>query len=471
MNWYESKYSWKRVPWTPPPKRSILQRLSDFLEVYGAYDEQTAREQASRCIQCAEPTCVQACILANRIPEWLALTAEGHFLEAAAISQSTSCMPEICGRLCPQENLCVGACILNNFDTPVPIGALERFLNDYAFEHGGVVPATAPPNGIKVAVVGSGPGGLSCAYELARLGYDVTVFEAQPVPGGLLVNGIPAFKIEKTVIQRRIDLLQKMGVKFRLGVKVGYDISLDELLKEYEAVYLGIGAQKARPLRIPGADLKGVYQALTFLVEKNGFLKLDIPPIDTANKIVAVLGGGDTAMDCLRTAIRCGAKEAICIYRRDRENMPVNSTEYENAVEEGAKFMFLTNPIELLGDSSGWVRAIRCVKMQLGEPDKHGRRKPEPIPNSEFEVPADVVVVAYGFDPVEIPKTGIMGQIVRNEWGGIVVDDNQMTTVPGVFAGGDIVRGPSLVAYAVRDARKAAACIHDYLSKKHEVKV
>lgn len=466
MNWYESKYSWKWVPWKPPPKRSVLDRISDFFEVYSCFDEQTAREQASRCIQCANPTCVQACIMSNRIPEWLALTAEGHFLEAAAISQSTSNLPEICGRLCPQEYLCEGACILNSVGDPIPIGAIERFLNEYAFEHGGVVPATAPPNGFKVAVVGSGPGGLTAADELAKRGYDVTVFEAQLIPGGLLVNGIPAFKIEKTVIQRRIDILKKMGVKFRLGVRIGTDIMLDDLVQQFDAVYLAIGAQKARKLDVPGSDLNGIYQALTFLVQKNSYLKLDIPQIDVANKRVAVLGGGDTAMDCLRTAIRCGASETVCIYRRDFENMPGSRTEYKNAVEEGAKFLFLTNPVEVLGNSDGWARAVKCIKMQLGEPDKHGRRKPIPIPGSEFEIPVDVIIVAYGFDPVDLPKTGLMEKIARNEWGGIVVDENFMTTVPGVFAGGDIVRGPSLVAHASRDARKAAAAIHQYIMNK-----
>ncbi|MBI3854026.1 MAG: NAD(P)-dependent oxidoreductase [Verrucomicrobia bacterium] len=462
----KAKHNWSSVPRATPPKRSAVERAADFLEIYSTYDEATAREQASRCIQCPKPTCAEGCPLANRIPEWLALTAEGHFLEAAALSGSTSNMPEICSRVCPQERLCEGSCILNSRSEPVSIGAIERFLNEYAFEHDAIATTPATPNGFKAAVIGSGPGGMACADELAKLGYAVTVFESQMLPGGLLVNGIPAFKLEKTIVARRIEILRKRGVEFRLGVKVGWDLSLADLRREFDAVFLGIGAQQAKPLDVPGAELGGVYQALPFLIQKNVDFPMEIPPIEVRGRRVAVLGGGDTAMDCLRTAIRCGASEALCLYRRDLENMPGNRKEYANAIEEGAKFQFLIAPVALSGNGAGEVTQARCIRMELGAPDASGRRKPRAIAGSEFEVPAEVVLVAYGFDPVPFPPGSDLAQIAVNDWGAVKVDANQMTNVPGVFAGGDLVRGPSLVVHAVRDGRKAARAIHSYVSQQ-----
>jgi glutamate synthase (NADPH/NADH) small chain len=279
------------------------------------------------------------------------------------------------------------------------------------------------------------------------------------------MNGIPAFKLEKSVVDRRVNLLRQRGVDFRLGVTVGKDVSLDELLKQFGAVFMGVGAQKAKPLDIPGAELKGVYQSLPFLIQKNVSLPMDLPFIDVAGKRVAVLGGGDTAMDCLRSAVRCGSKEATCLYRRDLANMPGSRKEYANALEEGAQFQFLTNPIALEGDANGNVSGVRCVKMELGEPDASGRRKPRPVRGSEFSLPAEIVLVAYGFDPVPFPAGSDLARIAVNEWGGIVVNENQMTSVPGVFAGGDSTRGPSLVVHAVRDGRKAAQGMHRFLSK------
>jgi glutamate synthase (NADPH/NADH) small chain len=460
-----NKYAWLDILRAEPRQRSAVERVADFLEVTTGFDETTAREQARRCIQCPKPTCVEGCPLHNRIPEWLALTAEGHFLEAAELSRSTSNLPEVCSRICPQDRLCEGHCILNGCAEPVSIGAIERFINEYALAHESFTSLGAPPNGFNVAVIGSGPGGLACADELSRKGCAVTVFEAQPVPGGLLVNGIPAFKLEKTIVDRRIQVLEKRGVKFRLGVRVGHDISLSHLREDFDAVFLGIGAYQAKPLGIPGADLKGVSQALPFLIEKNVDVPLDVPPIDVDDKRVIVLGGGDTAMDCLRTAVRCGAREALCVYRRDFDNMPGSRKEYQNALDEGAKFLYLTNPVALHGNSTGHVSEVRCQRMELGDPDSSGRRKPSPVPNSEFSIPADVVLVAYGFDPVRFPASSDLSRIQVNSWGAVVVDENQMTSVPGVFAGGDLVRGPSLVVHAVRDARKAAAAIHKYLSE------
>ena len=462
-----SKYCWSLIDRTAPPKRPAEERVGDFHEIYADFDEATVREQASRCIQCPSPLCAQSCPLCNRIPEWLALAAQGQFLEAAALSRSTSNMPEICSRVCPQERLCEGACILNCRGQPVSIGAVERFINEFALERGAVDATPVALNGLRVAIIGSGPAGLACADELAQLGYSVTIFESLLIPGGLLVNGIPAFKLEKSVVARRVDLLAKRGIEFKLGVTIGRDVSLAEVRRTHDAIFLGHGAQKAKKAGVPGEELRGVEQALPFLIQKNvDAAVLELPPIDVAGKRVAVLGGGDTAMDCLRTALRAGAKSAVCLYRRDFANMPGSRKEYYNALEEGAEFQFLTNPTEILADGRGGVAGVRCVRMELGAPDASGRSKPRAVPGSEFNAPADVVLVAFGFDPVAFPEDSEFSAVKVNEWGGIVTDRNGMTSVPGVFAGGDSVRGPSLVVHAVRDARKAAAAIHRYLAPK-----
>jgi glutamate synthase (NADPH) small chain len=305
---------------------------------------------------------------------------------------------------------------------------------------------------------------MACADELAKLGYAVTVFDSQSRAGGLLVNGIPSFKLEKSVVERRLNLLRRRGVRFRLGVTLGRDISLAALRANFHAVFLAFGAQKPKPLAIPGAELQGVFDALPFLIEKNLAEVSSGPAVNVSQKRVVVVGGGDTAMDCLRTAIRSGAREAVCLYRRDLANMPGSRKEYANALEEGAQFSFLTNPVALLGDGDGRVAQVRCVRMELGEPDAQGRRKPRPIAGSEFIVPAEVVLVAYGFDPAPLPAASGPDEIALSAWGGVIVDARQMTNVPGVFAGGDLARGPSLVVRAVRDGRKAAAGIHQYLT-------
>ena len=458
------KHAWREVPRTLPSKTPADERIQNLSEIYALYDEETVREQARRCLQCPHPSCRTGCPLNNRIPEWIALAADGEFLAAAAISQATSNMPEICARVCPQERLCESQCILETKSAPVCIGAIEQFINEYAFAHGGVDVSRAEPNGFKAAIIGSGPGGLACADELARRGYAVTVLEAQSLPGGLLMGGIPAFKQEKSIVMRRVQVLEKRGVEFRYGVTAGRDVSLNALLEKFDAVFLGIGAQKPKPLDVPGADMGGVFQGLPFLIQKNVDAPSSLPPVDVAGKRVVVLGGGDSAMDCLRTAIRCGATEAACLYRRDFANMPGSRKEYFNALEEGAKFEFLTAPVAIEGEN-GQVKQIRCVRMELGEPDANGRRKPRPVNGSEFAAPADVVLIAYGFDPVPFPPGSDFARIAVNEWGAFVVDENQMTSVPAVFSGGDAVRGPSLVAHAVRDGRKAAAGIDVYLSQ------
>jgi glutamate synthase (NADPH) small chain len=460
---FTSKYAWRIRDRESPPKRTAPERVGDFQEVYADLDAATAMAQAERCIQCPDPLCARECPLSNRIPEWLRLTALGDFLGAASVSRETSNLPEVCSRICPQERLCEGGCILNARGEPVTIGAIERFINEYAFQHGAVEAVSSVPNGRQVAVVGSGPGGLACADQLAQLGYAVTVFESQLIPGGLLVNGIPAFKLEKSVVERRIDLLAKRGIVFRLGMQIGRDLSFAEIRRSHDAVFLAFGAQKPKPADLPGETARGVHAALPFLIQKNVDSELvEGPPIDVRGKRVAVLGGGDTAMDCLRTAVRAGAARSVCLYRRDRANMPGSEKEYANALEEGAEFEFLTNPVEIVADESGAVSGVRCVRMELGPPDASGRQKPRAIRGSEFVIPAEVVLVAFGFDPVSIPQSEDF-TIATNEWGGIVVDANQMTSAAGVFAGGDSTRGPSLAVHAVRDGRRAAAGIHQYL--------
>jgi glutamate synthase (NADPH/NADH) small chain len=461
-----SKYAWRELAQQGLPKRSASERAADFLEIYGLYDEATAREQASRCIQCPNPTCVTGCPLCNPIPQWMLLTAEGRFLEAAALLGSVTNMAEICARVCPSDHLCEGACLLEAISEPVPIQALEQFLMEYAFAHGQADTSTAPPNGLKVAVVGSGPGGLACSEQLAKKGYKVTVFDSALIPGGLLVNDTPAFKLDKSILQRRLDLLQKRGVAFRLGVKLWEEVFLTELRKEFDAVFLGWDSRRARPLDIPGSHLKGVVPAVPFLLQKTTPLPLDLPRIEITGQRVAVLGGGDTAMDCLRAAIRYGASEVICVYRRDEPDMPCGRQEYKNAVEEGARFVFCATPIEVLGNESGQVSGLRLVRTEVGLPNAQGQRPYLIQRGTEFDIDVDWVIPALGFDPLPCPRTDETETPALNEWGGIVVDDNQMTSIPGVFAGGDLVRGPSLMLHSVRDARKAAEQIETYLAAK-----
>ena len=461
-----SKYAWRELAHKGLPKRSASERVADFLEIYGLYDEATAREQASRCIQCPNPSCVTGCPLCNPIPEWMLLTAEGRFLEASAVLGSATNMAEICARVCSTDRLCEGSCILNGVSEPVSIGAIEQFLGEYAFAHGHVDASTPPPNGLHVAVVGSGPGGLACADELAKRGYAVTIFDSALVPGGLLVNGTPAFKVERSIVQRRIEILQKRGVVFRLGVKLGESLTFGQLRKGFDAVFLGFDSRKAKPLEIPGADLQGVIQALPFILQKITSVPLELPPIEVSGKRVLVLGAGDTALDCLRTAIRYGAHEAICVYRRDEADMPCGLREYKNAREEGARFVFQAAPVAVLGNDQRQVTGLRLVRTELGLMESIGPRPFLIRAGSEFDMGADLVVLALGFDPEPCPHSGDFADLAVNDWGGITVDGNQMTSIPGVFAGGDVVRGPSMVLHAVRDARRAATQIHSYLAAR-----
>ena len=461
------KYAWHDLARQDPPKRSALERMADFREIYSLYDEEIVKIQASRCIQCGQPFCVQGCPLGNRIPEWLGLAAEGKFLDAAAISQTTSNMPEICARVCAQERLCEGMCALTDKAGVIPIGAIEKFINEYAFAHGGIEVPHPAPNGMSIAVVGSGPAGLSCADELATRGYAVTVFEASSHPGGLLTHGIPEFKLENTVVQRRLGLLQQRGVRFLTGLTVEKEVGLNSLIKEYDAVFLSMGSQNSRPLELPGAQLQGVGLALPFLMGKKMGVATGQTPMPLTGKHVVVLGGGDTAMDCVRTAIRAGARDVVCVYRREAAQMPASKKEYKNACEEGAQFTFLAAPVALEGIPSGQVTHVRCVRTTPGEIGELGRIAPPiQMPRFEFLVPADVVLAAFGFEATPFPATPEWTRIQVNGLGGVVVDKDQMTSLPGVFSGGAQVTGPNLVVHAVRDGRKSAAGIHRYLQAR-----
>lgn len=461
----EPKYAWQQVSRESEHKRSAVERVADFLEIHGVFDEATAREQASRCIQCPEPLCVQGCPLSNRIPEWLALTAEGHFLEAAALLHSTSSLPEICAHLCPADAKCEGQCVVGGKSEPVSIRAIEQFLNNYAFENNQADTPPAPPNGFRVAIIGSGPGGLACADALSRRGYAVTIFDWRLVPGGLLVNGAPSFRLDRSVVNRRISLLEKRGVTFRLGVKLGEDLTHADVRRQFDAVYLALGARRARELSIPGHDLKGVLPALSFLVHTpatDGPSEVS-PGIDVRGARVVVLGGGDMAIDCLRLALRAGAREAIGVYRRSEAELPCSVEEYRNALEEGARFEFLATPVAILGTRGRKVRGLRLARTELGHPGPDGRAMFSVRPESEFEIPADCVLAALGFDPSPLPDDTLFSELPRTDDGGLWVDDNLMTRESGVFAGGELVRGPSPVLEVVRDARRAALGIHQYL--------
>lgn len=455
-------HAWSVLARTGLPKRSATQRVTDFLEIYGLYDEVAAQEQASRCIQCPEPTCVAGCPLCQNIPEWLALTAEGHFVEAATALHANSSMPEICARICPADRLCEGLCVINGRTEPVSIWAVEQFLSEYAFSHHVVTANVAPPNGWRVAIIGAGPGGLSCADELAKLGFAVTVFDSRPEPGGVLVYGTPAFRLERSIVQRRIDILRQRGVVFRLGVTVGKDVSREELQAGFDAVYLSFSAKKARSLAVPGSQLAGVAQALPFIIQKNAELPPKEPLFDVAGKRVVVLGGGDTAIDCVRTVLRCGAREAIGVYRRDEESMPGSRREFENAREEGARFVFQAMPLALLDNGRGHVRGLRLVRTLPGEPDPDGRRPFTVQPGTEFELETEWVFLALGFDPAPLPASNPFHDLKENDAGRVTVDGNQMTAIAGIFAGGDLVRGPGSALNAVRDARMAAKGIQSY---------
>lgn len=460
------KYSWTEHGQQDLPKRPAADRVADFRDIHASFDESAAQEQASRCIQCPHPRCVTGCPLGSPIQDWIQLTAEGRFLEAAALAGCSGAIPEICARVCPADRLCEANCVVGGPSEPVSIGAVEQFLQDFALAHG-QEPAVAAPNGYRVAVAGAGPGGLACADELSRRGYEVTVFDGDLVPGGLLLHGTAAFRLERGVVENRVELLRRRGVVFRLGEEVGEDVSLADLREDFDVVYLGLDARQARGLEVPGVELPGVVQGVAFLLrELQGEMLEGMFP-DLTGKRVAVIGCGDTAMDCLRTAIRRGAGEALCVYRRDEANMPCSHREYVDALEEGVQFHFRSQPVEVLAGPEGRVRALRLVRTVVdpGQRGADGRQLFRAERGTEFELPVDWVILALGFDLPPGMVSAEFAEVTTHPEGTIVVDASRMTSVPGVFAGGDIVRGPCDVVHAVHDARLAANGIDAFLGR------
>ena len=456
-----------------PVKRSTSSRKSDFNEIYNEFITDKAKEQSSRCSQCGVPFCQIHCPLSNNIPDWLKLTAEGRLKEAYEISQSTNNMPEVCGRICPQDRLCEGNCVIEQSGHgTVTIGSVEKYINDTAWEKGWVKPIKLKKE-LKqsVGIIGAGPAGMACAEELRKIGYQVTIYDRYDRPGGLLIYGIPNFKLEKFVVERRTNLLKESGIKFVQNFEVGKDKTLYELKENHDAILIATGVYKAREIDIPGHNLKNIFPAMEFLTASNrkglgDKVKLfDDGTLDARGKDVIVIGGGDTAMDCVRTSVRQKANSVKCLYRRDRENMPGSAREVGNAIEEGVEFVWLSSPKRFVGDTK--VEAVEVNKMKLGEPDSSGRRRPEIEVGSEYKLKADLVIKSLGFDPENLPKLFNAEELGVSQWGTIKIDLKSMqTNLEGVFAAGDIVRGASLVVWAIKDGRDAAAQIEKYLQLK-----
>ena len=456
-----------------PEKRSSPKRKEDFKEIYNEFITDKAKEQSSRCSQCGVPFCQIHCPLGNNIPDWLKLTAEGRLKEAYEISQSTNNMPEVCGRICPQDRLCEGNCVIEQSGHgTVTIGSIEKYITDTAWDKGWVKPVKVKRE-LKqsVGIIGAGPAGMACAEELRKSGYQVTIYDRYDRPGGLLIYGIPNFKLEKFVVERRTKLLKESGIKFVQNFDVGKDKSLYELKEKHDAILISTGVYKAREIEIPGHDLQNIFPAMEFLTASNrkglgDKVKIfDDGTLNAEGKNVVVIGGGDTAMDCVRTSIRQKAKSVKCLYRRDRENMPGSAREVSNAIEEGVEFIWLTSPKSFIGDKK--VNAVEVNRMKLGEPDSSGRRRPEIEVDSEYKIPADLVIKSLGFDPENIPKLFNAEELAISTWGTIKIDLKSMqTNLDGVFAAGDIVRGASLVVWAIRDGRDAAEQIEKYLQLK-----
>jgi glutamate synthase (NADPH/NADH) small chain len=470
-----------------PDKRAAAERRRDFSEIYAAYDPQRAALQAARCSQCGVPFCQVHCPLHNNIPDWLKLTAEARLEEAYEIAQSTNTFPEICGRICPQDRLCEGNCVIEKGFDSVTIGSVEKYITDTAWAQGWVRPPRPPRERREsVGIVGAGPAGLAAADALRRKGYQVTIYDRYDRAGGLLIYGIPNFKLEKQVVARRTRLLEQGGVTFKLNCEVGRDVSLAQLRARHDAVLIATGVYRARELgALPGARLGNVFPAMAYLTASNRVGLGDKVPefadgtLDARGKHVVVIGGGDTAMDCVRTAVRQGAKSVKCLYRRNRQNMPGSQREVFHAEEEGVEFVWLATPEEFIGRgepikkarrlkaAGDVVAGMRAVRMRLGIADASGRQAPEIVPDSGFELPADMVITALGFDPEDLPGAFGTADLTLTRWGTLKIDHrSMMTSRDGVFAAGDIVRGASLVVWAIRDGRDAAAQIHDYIAAK-----
>ena len=457
------------VPQQMPEKRAADERRQDFDEVYADFIADKAAEQAGRCSQCGVPFCQIHCPVQNNIPDWLKLTAEGRLEEAYEVSAATNNFPEICGRICPQDRLCEGNCVIEKGFESVTIGSVEKYITDTAWEKGWIkpiVPPRARPQ--SVGIIGAGPGGMAAAEQLRRKGYQITIYDRYDRAGGLLIYGIPNFKLEKDVVTRRVQRMVDSKITFVLNTEVGRDISMAELRQRHDAVLIATGVYLARDLMAPGSGLDGIVPAMTYLTAANRIglgdrvAAFDDGSLNANDKHVVVIGGGDTAMDCVRTAVRQGAKKVSCLYRRDRDNMPGSMREVVNAEEEGVDFVWLSAPEAFLGDDH--VSGVRAQRMKLGPVDASGRSMPVPLEDSSFTLKADLVIKALGFDPEELPVMFGVPDLSVTRWGTLRVDHRtQMTSVDGVFAAGDIVRGASLVVWAIRDGRDAAASIDRYI--------
>ncbi len=456
-----------KIPRVPVREQDPKIRVTNFEEVCYGYNLEEAQLEASRCLHCRKPRCVEHCPVSIQIPDFIRQLAQGNLEEAASIIAEDSSLPSVCGRVCPQESQCEGACVLGVKGEPVAIGKLERFVGDWSIANGPKTVEKSPSNGKKVAVIGSGPAGLACASDLAKAGYQVKIFEALHRPGGVLEYGIPEFRLPKDkVVAAEVENVKRLGVEIETDVIVGRTVTIEELMQQegYSAVFIGSGAGLPRFMNIPGENLNGVVSANEFLTRTNLMKAYDDrydTPIYVGQKVV-VVGGGNVAMDAVRTAARLGA-EAYIVYRRGEAELPARQEEVHHAKEEGIAFHMLTNPIEILGNEQGWVRAIRCIRMELGEPDASGRRSPIPVPGSEFELECDVVIMALGTSPNPLIASTTAG-LDTNRWGCLVADENGQTTHPGIFAGGDAVTGAATVILAMGAGRKAALAIDRYLS-------
>ncbi|MBU0797446.1 MAG: NAD(P)-dependent oxidoreductase [Alphaproteobacteria bacterium] len=464
------------VPQRMPEKRVAELRREDFDEIYARFQPQDAAMQAARCSQCGVPFCQIHCPLQNNIPDWLMLTAEGRLEEAYEVSSATNNMPEICGRICPQDRLCEGNCVIEKGFEAVTIGSVEKYITDTAWEKGWVkVPKPKHELAQSVGIIGAGPAGMAAAEQLRKKGYQIHIYDRYDRGGGLMIYGIPGFKLEKDVVERRTKLLQDAGITYHLNCDIGSDVTLAELREKHDALLIATGVYKARDIKAPGVGLGNVVPALDYLIASNRKgLGDDVPAFEDGSlnaegKNVIVIGGGDTAMDCVRTAVRQGAKSVKCLYRRDRANMPGSQREVHNAEEEGVEFVWLSAPEAFVGGDS--VEGVRAIRMHLGVPDATGRQMPQPIEGSAQVLEADLVIKALGFDPEDLPVLFGEKRLEVTRWGTVKVDHRtMMSKLDGVFAAGDIVRGASLVVWAVRDGRDVAENIHRFIQAKTETK-